>query len=249
MILVKGSIGSLQELTFLIDTGASSCYLSEGLARKVSRELKAEKILRTSCSYGKLVTHEVLILPEISIGSARIRIIPAGVLDISKLPFIGNHIDAIIGLSALVRANLTVDYGREVLIFDGLASFSSGTELNITRQGLIVELQIEGRNLRLLLDTGSKDLILYDKRLGDFRPSRPLLGLKTLYHLAGSETLKMFQLSGVRLGQNQWDRVSGYLMEAPIDCCEHFDGILGPPSLQLSRLHFDFQSGQVSWER
>jgi len=112
-----------------------------------------------------------------------------------------------------------------------------------------VELQIEGRTLRLLLDTGAKDILLYQQNLKASIPGKWLPTTRRIYHLAGKEELtQMVCLHSVQFGQNRWERLKMFLVDRPIDCCRQFDGILGLPSLELSRVHFDFRLHQVSWE-
>jgi len=244
LILVEGSIGPLEGLTFLIDTGASSTYLSKHIAKKL--KLKGAK--KRGSAYGKPVSYEQVILREFSIGSARFRVVPAGIIDISRLPQVGSHIDAIIGLNALVRSSLTIDYQNKTLTLGANAGFESVAQLDTTRRALVIHLQVEDQTLRLMFDTGANDLILYQRRLAGSIPGKRTQRKKTIYHLGAKERMKMVRLSDVRMGQSQWEKVDGFLLDAPVESYEDLHGMLGPSSLKLSRIHFDFQQNQVSWE-
>jgi predicted aspartyl protease len=244
LILVEGSIGPLEGLTFLIDTGASSTFLSKHIAKKL--KLKGKK--KRGSAYGKPVSYEQVILREFCIGSTRFRVVPAGIIDISRLPQVGSHIDAIIGLNALVRSSLTIDYQNRTITMGASTGFGSVARLDTTRLALVVHLKTKNQTLRLIVDTGANDLILYQRRLSGSVPGKRTQRQKTIYHLGAKERMKMVQLSEVQIGQGRWERVDGYLLDAPVESDEDSEGILGPTCLGFSRIHFDFRQNQVSWE-
>ena len=132
--------------------------------------------------------------------------------------------------------------------FDRILPFDGMADLDMSLRAPVVEVRIGDQNLRLLVDTGAKDLILYQRRLHGPIPGKKMPVTKTLYHLGAIEDLRMVRLAGVQLGASHWEKLDGFLLDAPIDCCETLDGILGLASLHLRRIHFDFKLNQVSWE-
>lgn len=245
MILVEGRIENLDGLTFLVDTGASSTLLNSCLARK----LKIKGSQRKAVAYGRDLKVQGTILREFTIGATRFRTVPALIADFSRLPMIGNRIDAIIGMNALIRENFSIDYKSKTLVFNPETASAASTALNAVGLSLVTELQVEGRTVRLLIDTGAKDLILFRSRLGDVRLRTPAANSKTIYHLSSAEELHMVRLSSVRLGETELSNVKAYLMEGPIQEYAGVEGILGVDSLGLDRIDFDFDRQLVSWSR
>ena len=65
---------------------------------------------------------------------------------------------------------------------------------------------------------------------------------------AGRRKVKRVFLSGISIGDDYWGRTAAYLLDGPVHC-DGMDGILGPLSLGLKRLHLDGPAGRLSWER
>jgi len=245
MILVEGSIGTLDNLTFLIDTGATSSLLNANLARR----LKIEGRDKTAVAYGKNLKVQSAILREFYVGDNRFRSVPVLVADFSLLPVIGNHIDAILGMNALIRSNFAIDYESRMVIFNPTDSLDSSTHLDTPELNLVIQLQVHGKPLRLLVDTGAKDLILFRSRLKDGQCGEPTLKKKRIYHLGSSEELRMVQLSQVRFGETELGTLRAYRLDARIKGYPELHGIVGVSSLGLDRIQFDFDNQLVSWAR
>ena len=246
LVLVRGSMGQERDLTFLIDTGASCTYVNENLARRLS--LRGEK--KTAVAYGKSVESQQVILREFFVGTARFHTVPARIIRIGdRLPQVGGRIDVILGLNALTRAELAIDYERKRVTFGPSPAFGNSAPLETTREAIVAQVEVEGRILRMMFDTGSPLVLLYKRRLDGGAPGRRVPVEKKLYHVAARETLNGVLLSAVRLGEDRWDRLSAFLLDSPVTGYEGLHGVLGPRNLGLDRVHFDFRRNRVSWER
>lgn len=108
LIVVKGSIGRLNGLTLLIDTGTIPSIVDARIARKL--KLHAEP--STLISFGQEVPVKSAVLDGFSIGPLESGRVPAGVGDLSYLQ--GVRVDAIVGLDVLARTSFSIDYQRQV---------------------------------------------------------------------------------------------------------------------------------------
>jgi len=246
LVLVRGSIGPENDVSFLVDTGASCTYISRELARRLS--LKG--VEKTTFAYGRKVRTEQVILREFFLGATRFHTVPARVIRIAeRLPQVGSQIDVIVGLNALMRTEFTIDYERKFLVFGPAPAFRESVPLDATREAIVARFEVDGRVLNMMFDTGAPLVLLYQRRLDGDVPGRRVPVEKTLHHLGAKESLGGVLLSGVRLGESRWDRLDAFLLDAPISGYEGLHGVLGPRSLELSRIHFDFRRNEVSWER
>ena len=127
LILMKGSIGSLQDLTFLIDTGATTTVLSPHIASKLKLKQKSGK----AAAYGKPVSIKSAIVRRLSLGSVLFHAIPVVIPGAFSMPSDLQLVDAIVGLNVLKRTNFSIDYESKKIRFGPVehsrsaASFSS----------------------------------------------------------------------------------------------------------------------------
>jgi len=108
-------------------------------------------------------------------------------------------------------------------------------------------LQVKGQLLRLIVDTGTGHLILFDgsewTRLAELRPVEMIISS----NMGGDITLRQVQLKEVRLGSNDFPSLEAFLLEKSREDLP-IDGLLGVRSLALSRVGFDFAKRTVSWK-
>ena len=104
LIVTKGSVGHLNHLNLLIDTGTIPSMVSRTLARKL-RLRTARSIL---IAFGQPVAIDSSMVDGFGIGSLSSGPVPVGVGDFSYLQ--GVRIDAIVGLDVLARTSFAIDY-------------------------------------------------------------------------------------------------------------------------------------------
>ena len=98
----KGSIGHLNGLNLLIDTGTIPSVVDTRIARKLQLQTAS-----THLSFGQQVSIRAL-LDGLSIGALQSGPVPAGVSDLSYLRRV--RVDAIVGLDVLARRSFSIDY-------------------------------------------------------------------------------------------------------------------------------------------
>ncbi|MCF8721846.1 aspartyl protease family protein [Nitrospina gracilis] len=107
-VMINGSIPG----KFVVDTGASSVTLSEGLGRKVHRNLGSLPKLQVQTG-GGMVDSPLLLLRSLKVGSARVENVEANVN-----PFLGEGFDGLLGMSFLGDFQVRVDSTDDALILD-----------------------------------------------------------------------------------------------------------------------------------
>ena len=114
--------------------------------------------------------------------------VPAGVSNLSYLE--GVRIDAIVGLDVLARTSFSIDYRKRVLSFSPTGREDSVAPLEMVWPFLTVQMTIEGQPVRLLVDTGSRDLVLFKSRLPAALSRAPWRGDKTVQYASGAARLR-----------------------------------------------------------
>jgi predicted aspartyl protease len=244
LILVKGSIGNSGDLTFLIDTGATTTLVNKPIAKKLKLDGKKKVLF----AYGKKIKAKSTILHNVYVGATRFTPVAASIADLSALPGIGRQIDVIIGTNTLVRTNFTIDYESKKLIFNPNRSLGTTANLDSKDLKLIVDLSVHDQAVRLLIDSGAGDIILFRERIDDLPVTRIPRAKKTMHHLGSKEEIQLVQLSQVRLGNEDLGTMRAYLQEGSVQGYESIQGALGIAALGFNRVQFDFQNQQFSWE-
>jgi predicted aspartyl protease len=243
-IVVQGSIGKLAKLNFLIDTGAVPSVIDERVARKLHLAGTAVSL----SVFNQSVEARRVVVPELQLGPLRAETLPVLVRDLSFIEDgIGVRVDAMIGMDVLDKESFTIDYEAKQLIFGGHDAFESSAMLVAGPGYVAVQMLVGGRPVHLVIDTGAKDLILFESRVGNRLNGLRRQGTKVSSNMGGEATLKKVQLPEARLGTIDLGALDALLLDSPARGNLGFDGLLGVRSLGLTRLAFDFERQTVSW--
>ena len=114
LVVVEGSIGTLEKLTFIIDTGTFPSIIDQRIATALGlSEREGKAVLVGQSVQAKLAT-----LPFVAVGPARVESVPVLVQDLSSLEkTLGRRIDAIVGLDVLGRNSFSINYRTKRLRF------------------------------------------------------------------------------------------------------------------------------------
>jgi predicted aspartyl protease len=177
-VVVQGSIANIPNLNFIIDTGALPTVVDARMARKLGLSGNRQSLT----VFSRQVGTERVVLPNVRIGPVRATAVEGLVADLSFAEkALGLRIDAIVGLDVLGQEGFSIDYRARQILFgasgvaDWVASFEPGSPQ------VVVELQIDARPVRLLVDTGAKYFILFTRQNSeplrhDARPVGPIVG-------------------------------------------------------------------------
>ena len=162
----------------------------------------------------------------------------------------GVRIDAIVGLDLLSRTSFGIDYRLRRVTFAPAVRESEVAPLEIVWPFVTVRMTIEGQQVRLLVDTGSRDLVLFKTRMPAALSGAPWRGDKTVTY-----ALRRSAAPAARAAKGRpWGRPVGHTAGLGIDRAPDgyptgIDGVLGVLALGCQRVQFDFENGQFGWSR
>ena len=244
LIVTKGSIGPLNDLSLLIDTGTIPSVVDDRIARKL--RLQAEPSVLVA--FGRKVQVRSAVVDGIRMGPLQTGSIPVGVGVLSYLA--GLRVDAIVGLDVLARTNFSIDYDAKVLRFAPEERETLIAPMEIAWPFITVRVTIAGEEVRLLIDTGSRDLVLFKARMPAALSDAPWKGDKTVQYASGPARLVRLDLRQVGLGAHTWDKLEAWSLDRALDGYPpDIDGVLGVLALGCKRVRFDFERGELGWSR
>jgi hypothetical protein len=113
-----------------------------------------------------------------------------------------------------------------------------------------VQMTIGGSLVRLLVDTGSSDLVLFRARMPVTLSNPPWRGDKIVQYASGPARLQRFELREASLGSHVWDKLAAWGLDRSVDGYPpNVDGVLGVMALGCRRIRFDFEQGEFGWSR
>jgi predicted aspartyl protease len=182
-VVVEGSIGTLEKLTFIIDTGTYPSIVDQRIATTLGLSERAGKAVLV----GQSVQAKLATLPFVGVGPDRIESVPALVQDLSSLEkTLGRRIDAIVGLDVLGKNSFSINYKTKRLRFGAVERSRSTVSFETGQPLITVEARLHDRPVRLLVDTGAAALLLFQSRLKD--SISPLAGKTTRANNVGGGT-------------------------------------------------------------
>jgi hypothetical protein len=160
LIVVKGRIGSLEDLKFIVDTGSSKTVVSESIAA----QLKLPRQPATTVVVRKRLRLQYSVFPDVQIGSLKAVRRQLLVADLQKVSEFGAHVDAILGLDLLSRCKvLEIDYAVREIYF--LKPCAASDDVRTSVNSFFVLATLEGRPIHLQIDTGMQGVFLFEERL------------------------------------------------------------------------------------
>jgi len=253
-IVVKCSAGAVEDLTCIVDTGATETVLDKALVRRLSLATEAD----TATFLTETAKVWAVTIPELRVGPLRAERLAGIAADLSSLTAeMGIRPQVVIGMDLLHRMNFVIDYHARRLSFGVAARLphsaalvsldsadSSDTRGSVdTARFAVIESTVMGKTVRLQVDTGFDGLLLYRNRLR---------GRGELSMIAGTgQTFLAHSVDspGVQIGD--WlaphDAQVHVVNGAPQESAG-FDGVIGTSFLSKRQVGFDFEKGRLWWE-
>jgi hypothetical protein len=246
LVVVQGSLGELKKRNFLIDTGTNPSIVDKQVAKQLQLPLLTGMPNTLPVITGD-VKAEFAVLPALQFGPIHRESLQVVIEDLSSFrEKVGTRIDAVVGLDVLGQSSFRIDYSRRRIIFGPLAVTGSAVSFTSGPPFVTVPITIENRPLRLLVDTGTAGLVLFQNRLGTWHRGLPQLGIATTSGLAGSMYLPVMLVRKSSMGDHDVGIRQVYLSQGN-DCCS-FDGLMGISSEQMRVIGFDFEHQLFTWQ-
>ncbi len=244
LIEVEGRIGSQTNLKFILDTGATISIVDERIAEKLKLKLEPAE----SFNFDRKLKWESATFPEVQFGPTHAANVVMLVGHLASYSEFAKNANAIIGMDLLKLSNVTIDFGAGKLIFHPTAQKSHLAAEDPMAECLMVELQVQGRPIHLIIDTGLADILLFEERLRKHVPGLRTAGSIKNVTMGGRVQAKQATLPDVLFGKTNRD-VSVLFVPAPAaNILPGIDGIVGIAALKARRVHFDFPGKTLSWD-
>jgi predicted aspartyl protease len=248
LIVIQGSLGTLGPLNFLIDTGANPTAVNRRTAKRLGLH-RDESTKLTLLNQN--VELDRVVLPSIQLGPIRAESLPGVIQDLDSIEsFLQVRIDAIIGFDVLSQSSFAIDYRSKKILFGPIEASALSIPLHSGPATFTVQLQIQDQPVSLLVDTGTADLLLFECQLPRKLRGLPTRGVKRVSNNGGKQLeLREVWLPNTRLGVADFGVTTAFVTDDNINCGRSLDGVVGPVSLGLRWIAFDFDHGTFDWKR
>jgi predicted aspartyl protease len=244
LIQVEGRIGAQSNLRFILDTGSTISIVD----RKIVDKLKLDRHPAESFNFDRKLNWESATLPEVQFGPIRAAHLVMFIGHLAEYSEFAKNADAIIGLDMLKLSNFTIEFETKKIIFHSTGPTAYVPHGDPLSDCLILELQVQGHPVRLVIDSGLPGILLYDERIRQRVPSLRTAGKVTNVTMGGRVQAKQATLPDVLFGGTNRD-VSVLLVPSPSpEMLPGIDGIVGIAPLKARRVNFDFVGKTITFE-
>jgi predicted aspartyl protease len=244
LVIAEGSIGDIQKLNFLVDTGSYPSVVDQTIAHNLGL---AEQPGRLNLS-NKSVPTRLVALPSLLVGPVRVESLPVLTEDLSFLrKALGYKVDAIVGLDVLGKSSFTINYRTKEMLFGPVESLTFSAPFDTDVPIVTIRTKFQNQQLRLVVDTGTPDLMLFQSRMPD-STGLQTLGTGKTANLSGTFRLKKVRIPEVYLGNETIGAQIAFVVDDQKDDGDNFDGVLGIRGPQFWKIAFDFEHGRFRWE-
>jgi predicted aspartyl protease len=246
IVVARGSIGTLKNLVFLVDTGTARTLVND----RIANELHLEGGASTVMVFDHNVHAKLVELPSLQLGPIYVESLKVVVMDLSDVARqFGIRADAVIGMDVLRRCSFTIKYKLRQIAFGSGEILRHSVQLkHAVEPYSVIEAQINGRVVSLMVDSGFDGLLLFSDRLPK-EITRLLPEIKRRASgVAGQVSLSQAPAAELKIGDLRASKVSPLVVETGGRSMGAFEGILGARALKLLSIRFDYERNILSWE-
>jgi predicted aspartyl protease len=244
-IVVRGSVGSLKNLNFFLDTGTSLPVLDSQVARKL--HLQGEEPANLVILGGKVQGKEAIV-PSLGLGPVLRTNFSGITADLSFFErFLPVRIDAIVGLDVLGQSPFVIDYSAQVIRFGVAPTLAASVPLRLDGGLAVFEAEIDQTPVHLVFDTGASSLVIFARETAE--GSRGRVAEELAPKVIGTFKSEPVRLRSLRLGTQEFRREPALLTRNPKPSQLDFDGLMSPAALGISRVSVDLQAGVIAFSR
>jgi predicted aspartyl protease len=242
--VVEGSIGPMRELKFALDTGTSHTVVDKRIADALALQRRPVRAF----GLGSTVHLDLAQLPEIDFGPQRATNLNVLVGDLRTFQSLGVKVDAVIGLDLLERQNFSLDLIRKRIAFGQITDTARSVPLVADGNSLRVALDVGGRLVWMLVDTGASGVMFYEDDLKNLSASYRILSEVPLRSASGLVDSRTAIVPRLRLGTQDLDRRVRLIATPTTGPVLHVAGYVGLDALGAKQIDFDFENERLRWK-
>jgi predicted aspartyl protease len=243
LIVVEGRIGTVRNLKFALDTGVTRSIVD----RKIADKFSLIRHPRAIFAFDRVVGAEAATFPEVQFGAIQVANVPMLIANLVDFSTFANDVDAIIGSDFLRLGTFTIDYDAKKMLFRSIDSLEAADAGKSNPGLLIVELWVQGQQLRFLVDSGFPDILLFEDRLRKRAPQVRVEHEMNRFCIGDRLHAKRAILPKTCLGARE-KAVAVLMVEGPPDnVLPGIIGLLGIASLKAHRIVFNYASNRLAW--
>jgi hypothetical protein len=243
VIVVRGSIGTLENRRFIIDTGAYPTVISPRAGKKL-RLLGHKEEVRV---VGHTIDSDVMYVPLLQLGPLQSKHLRVLVKDLSLFEQdIGVQIDAMVGLDVLRQSAFRIDYRERKLIFSATGALPFSVPLRWDTNKACIDVDVNGKRTPLLLDSGAADIMLFEQKFSELS-NEPSMGW-TSANLGGRFAIRQIRLKSLEMAGSDLGAREVFLSDTDNMASFAFAGLMAIGAERFRQVEFDFDRQTFSWE-
>jgi hypothetical protein len=249
-VVIRGAIGNQENLNFLVDTGA----VPSAIHQRLKRQLNLNGLHEDISVINQSTSVERVELPILRLGPLKVKPLSVVVVDLTSIEVrLGVRLDAVVGLDVLGRQDFVIDYAKHMIRLGASDVNGQAVPFELRTQAgapyVVIPIEVNSHALWVLLDTGTDGLSLFQARLQGRLPALKKSGVGQEVNAGGAHTVQLAEVSTLRLGGKTWSNLSAVAVAVPsVSALRDFDGMLGPASLHITRMAFNFGSNALYLE-
>jgi predicted aspartyl protease len=242
LVVAKGSIGSLDNLTFIVDTGTSRTLMDSRIAKQLQLTGVAHKLT----AFDHEIEVRLVELPDLRLGAIHAQSPTVIVMDLSGVAQrFGLHADAVVGMDILRLGSFSIDYSSRRIWFGDSGPVASALPLELSPPYLIVKARLDDLPVSLMIDTGCEGVVLFANRLPAGLGKRYFQSSRALT-VSGEAPLTRMISGKLEIGRFPAHEVTFRVIATGRNDMG-YDGIVGVSALHASRIQFNFDQMTVGW--